>query len=133
MNIKNIFFVIMTLIGMCNTNSAQKDKWIAPEYSNSFVNPFKNKESATFEGKKIFNQMCVLCHGLQGKGNGEAGLSLEKKPANFLALNVVKETDGAIFWKMTQGKPPMASYEGLLSEVQRWELVNYIRQLEKKK
>lgn len=133
MNIKKIFFVLMILIGISDTINAQKDRWIAPEYSNNYVNPFKNKESATLEGKKIFNQMCVLCHGLQGKGNGEAGLSLEKKPANFLALNVVKETDGAIFWKITQGKPPMASYEGLLSDVQRWQLVNYIRQLEKKK
>jgi mono/diheme cytochrome c family protein len=76
--------------------------------------------------------MCVLCHGIYGKGNGEAGLSLEKKPANFLALNVINQTDGAIFWKITHGNPPMAPYEGLLSEEQRWKLVNYIRELEKR-
>jgi hypothetical protein len=42
-----------------------------------------------------------------------------------------KESDGVIFWKITNGKPPMASYEELLTEDQRWELVNYIRELEK--
>ena len=78
--------------------------------------------------------MCVLCHGITGNGNGEAGLSLEKKPANFLALkNMSDETDGEIFWKITVGKPPMSSYDELLTEDQRWQLVNYIRQLNTKK
>ena len=76
--------------------------------------------------------MCVLCHGLQGKGNGEAGLTLDQKPANFLGFDVFNQTDGAIFWKITVGKSPMASYEELLSEDQRWKIVNYIRSLEKK-
>ena len=76
--------------------------------------------------------MCVLCHGLSGKGNGEAGLTLERKPANFLALNIINEPDGAIFWKLTTGKAPMASYRELLTDDQRWKLVNYIRVLGKK-
>jgi mono/diheme cytochrome c family protein len=54
--------------------------------------------------------MCVLCHGLKGEGNGESGLSLERKPANFIVLKVITESDGAIFWKITHGKAPMASY-----------------------
>ena len=76
--------------------------------------------------------MCVLCHGLKGEGNDEAGLSLVRKPANFLALKVITESDGAIFWKITNGKAPMASYDELLSDDQRWKLVNYIRELGKK-
>lgn len=36
----------------------------------------------------IYEQICVLCHGISGNGNGEAGLSLEKKPSNFLALKI---------------------------------------------
>ena len=119
-----VFLVINTFV------VAQKSNWIAPVYSNSLKNPFKGNVSATADGKIIFNQMCVLCHGLEGKGNGEAGLSLDRKPANFLALKVMNETDGNIFWKITHGKAPMASYEELLTEDQRWKLVNYIRELE---
>ena len=113
-----------------NSIIAQDSNWIAPAYSNSLKNPFIGNVNATSDGKIIFNQMCVLCHGLQGKGNGEAGLSLGKKPANFLALKVVNETDGNIFWKITHGKAPMATYEELLTDDQRWKLVNYIRELE---
>ena len=126
-------FIIVLVLIICGGNSivvAQNPDWIAPVYSNSLKNPFEGNAAATAEGKMIYNQMCVLCHGLQGKGNGEAGLSLERKPANFLALKVVNQTDGNIFWKITNGKAPMATYEELLTEDQRWKLVNYIRELE---
>lgn len=63
--------------------------------------------------------MCVLCHSVQGKGNREAGLSLERKPANFLDLKVINQTDGNIFWKITNGKAPMATYEELLTDDQQ--------------
>ena len=126
-------FIIVLALMICGGNSiviAQNPNWIAPAYSNSLKNPFKGNVNATAEGKVIYNQMCVLCHGLLGKGNGEAGLSLERKPANFLALKVINQTDGNIFWKITNGKAPMAAYEELLTDDQRWKLVNYIRELE---
>lgn len=109
---------------------AQESDWKAPKTADALKNPFKGNANATAEGKNIYEQMCVLCHGIKGKGNGEAGLTLDKKPANFLAFKVKKESDGVIFWKLTNGKPPMASYEELLTEDQRWKLVNYIRELE---
>ena len=119
-----MFFASHQIIAQENNN------WIAPAHSDSVKNPFVGNARATAEGKEIYNQMCVLCHGLKGKGNGQAGLSLVKKPANFLALKVINQTDGNIFWKITNGKAPMASYEELWTDDQRWKLVNYIRALE---
>lgn len=123
-----LLVVVLTIIGS-NKIIAQDKDWVAPEYSNSLVNPFIGDANGTKEGKEIYNQMCVICHDIKGEGNGEAGLSLEKKPKNFLSLNTINETDGAIFWKLTEGKPPMASYKELLREDQLWKLVNYIRKL----
>ena len=71
--------------------------------------------------------MCVLCQGITGAGNGEAGVGLAKESANFLILkNMSDETDGEIFWKITMEKPPMVSYDELLTEEQRWHLENYV-------
>lgn len=125
-------FVVLVLIfiGSYKINAQESNNWIAPASSTNVKNPFFGNKVATAEGKSIYNQMCVLCHGLTGKGNGAAGLSLVKKPANFLALKVRNQTDGNIFWKITTGKAPMASYEELLTDDQRWKLVNYIRELE---
>jgi len=133
MKSKYSFLIVFVLILLgCNKIKAQEIDWMAPAYTNTIENPFKNDPNAYKGGKEIFEQMCVLCHGLSGKGNGEAGLTLERKPANFLALNIINEPDGAIFWKLTTGKAPMASYRELLTDDQRWKLVNYIRVLGKK-
>jgi len=129
-----LFLVAIALLFFGSNSIIAQKNWAVPEYTKGLKNPFAGNTAATAEGKVIYGQMCVLCHGITGNGNGEAGLSLEKKPANFLALkNMSDETDGEIFWKITVGKPPMSSYDELLTEDQRWQLVNYIRQLNTKK
>jgi mono/diheme cytochrome c family protein len=133
MKVKFEFLIVLALLIVTGAKGiAQEISWVAPEYANSLKNPFVGNQKATNDGKEIYDQMCVLCHGLKGQGNGEAGLTLERHPANFLALNVKSQTDGAIFWKITNGKAPMATYFELLTDDQRWKLVNYIRELGKK-
>ena len=118
---KYLFLIVLLLIlFQFDKINAQSQNWVASKSSSDLINPFKGNEKATAEGKK-------------GKGNGIAGVALKPKPANFLAINVVNETDGEIFWKLTEGKSPMASYRETLNENQRWQLVNYIRNLEKNK
>lgn len=109
---------------------SQQAIWKAPASADKVINPYSGSSTFAAEGKKIYESMCVICHGDKGKGNGAAGVSLSPRPANFLAITVRHESDGAIFWKLSEGNPPMASYKGLLTETQRWQLVNYIRQLE---
>ena len=109
---------------------AQQSTWKAPASADNTVNPYSGSSTFAAEGKKIYESMCIICHGDKGKGNGAAGISLSPRPANFLAITVRHETDGAIFWKLSEGNPPMAAYKGLLTDTQRWQLVNYIRQLE---
>jgi mono/diheme cytochrome c family protein len=104
--------------------------WTAPSTADKLNNPYKGDANSIKEGKSIYQSMCLVCHGEKGKGNGAASVSLSPTPANFLSIQVHNESDGAIFWKLSEGNPPMASYKTLLTETQRWQLVNYIRQLE---
>jgi len=128
---KKMFAIITIAFSLLfNSDAFAQMAWVAPKYSNDIKNPLKDNKDATSKGKKIFSNMCMVCHGATGKGNGVAGVSLVPRPANFLSIEVRNETDGAIFWKLTEGKPPMAAYKDLLTEDQRWELVNYIRHLE---
>jgi mono/diheme cytochrome c family protein len=125
--------VVFALLIVSGTKSiAQEISWVAPEYCSSLKKPFAENQKATNDGKEIFDQMCVLCHGVKGQGNGEVGHALQPQPANLLALDVKNQSDGAIFWKITYGKAPMATYFEILTDDQRWKLVNYIRELEKK-
>lgn len=111
------------------TNAVQGGTWVAPPEANQLKNPYQGNATATAQGKKVYVTICHVCHGNKGKGDGPAGVSLNPRPANLTSQKVQQQTDGAIFWKMTNGKPPMASYKDMLTPEQRWGLVNYIRQL----
>ena len=107
----------------------QTTPWVAPKEADALVNPVKDNATATVEGKKLYTQYCAVCHGDKGKGNGIAGAGLTPKPADHTTPKCQSQTDGAIYWKITNGRPPMASYKNILKDEQRWALVNYIRTL----
>ena len=122
-----ISLVLIFYFLMVGFNKPTQVKWIAPKSADKIINPIKNDMAATKSGKKIYTQLCAVCHGSKGKGDGIAAVSLNPKPANFNNVDIQKQTDGALFWKITNGRTPMASYKESLSEIQRWQLINYIR------
>ena len=71
----------------------------------------------------------MICHGAAGKGDGPGGAALEKRPTDFGARVRAGATDGELFWKISEGRSPMLSWKGSLTETQRWELVDYIKTL----
>ena len=117
------------LMSSTKKTELQTSTWVAPKDADALVNPLKDKADATAEGKKLYTQLCVVCHGDKGKGNGVAAGGLTPKPADHTNQKCQSQTDGAIYWKITNGKPPMASYKAGLKDEQRWALVNYIRTL----
>ena len=106
------------------TASAQTD-WKAPADAKNLKNP----EKASDLGKKSVETNCVSCHGPQGKGDGPAAAALNPKPANWQSDKIKKEADGELFWKITNGRGPMPPWKHL-PEKERWQIVNYIRQLQ---
>ncbi|WP_395805654.1 c-type cytochrome, partial [Daejeonella sp.] len=82
------------------------------------------------EGEKLYNTLCVSCHGQDGLGNGQPG-RFNIEPANFHDKKFVNQTDGSIFWKLSNGKGVMPAYNFALSEEKRWQLIAYIRQFAK--
>lgn len=123
--------IVVTFGFSISKNSSPGNEWIAPAGANSGINPFKDNIVATTEGKKTFTLLCAVCHGDKGKGDGIGGMTLVPKPGNFTLEKTQCQTDGALFWKMSEGRAPMASYKTILTSTQRWQLVNYIRTFKK--
>ena len=107
--------------------------WVSPKSANKMKNPLKGKAEATQKGQGIYVQNCSECHGMTGKGDGPTADMLDTKPANLTSKKVQKQSDGALFWKISNGKGVMAAYKDALTEEQRWQLINYIRTLKSSK
>ncbi len=124
-----IFFFLIIVGTTENQLLGQDGNWTAPASADKVKNPYKGMEKATLAGKELYKLYCAICHGTKGKGDGIAGMAIKPRPSNFTKDIVQNQTDGAVFWKMTEGKAPMASYKETLTEEQRWQLVNFIRSL----
>jgi len=127
------FLVLTVAFIMSFKYIPQQAVFTAPASADAKVNPLKGDAAATTEGGKIYQANCAICHGAKGMGDGVAAAGLSKPPANHSSAAVQKLSDGAIFWKITEGNSPMPAYKTVYSETQRWQLVNYIRTLAKVK
>lgn len=113
--------------------NAQTRKFPAPLSADTIVNPLKGNTAATSQGQAIYVKFCVTCHGAKGKGDGIAAPGLPKPPADHTSAFVQSRKDGAIYWVITNGNNPMPGYGRTLTVEQRWQVVNFIRTLAKKK
>ncbi|MBI2553183.1 MAG: cytochrome c [Candidatus Rokubacteria bacterium] len=105
-------------------------KWVAPPEAKNVKNPVARSDKVIADAKKTAEANCVACHGAKGAGDGPAAAALPVKPANWTSPAVQGESDGEIFWKITNGRGPMPPWKHL-SEKDRWALVHYIRTLKK--
>lgn len=124
--------------GLAFTSALAQDstggtEWTAPARAAKKKNPVEVNEASLTKGKAIWAKECASCHGDKGKGDGPAVKDLERKPGDMTSTKTQEQSDGALFWKITEGNKPMASYEKTLSEEDRWHVINYLRTLAPKK
>ena len=107
-----------------NRNYHQDMRWQAPPKAVARLNPLAGTTaaSAVAGGKKLFRRHCAECHGADGTGI--------KRAANLQSVDVQIQTDGILFWKITNGNLDrgMPAFSGL-PEMERWQLVLYLHKL----
>ncbi len=101
-------------------------------YPTTYVkNPLPLETAVVKRGEVLFRTHCSTCHGQGGRGDGPAAAGLNPKPANLTSSHVDDHTDGDIFWWLNYGiaGAAMPSFKDTLSDIDRWELIRFIRSL----
>ena len=121
------------LIG-CNICTAQTNSWSVPKDAVNLKNPEASDAASIKNGKALYQTYCAPCHGDKGKGDGPASASLNPKPSDHTSAMVQAESDGSLYYKISQGHAhtAMPPFKAVLSADQRWAIVNYMRTLGKK-
>jgi mono/diheme cytochrome c family protein len=103
--------------------------------------PAKPEVTAAFveHGKNVYTQNCAACHGTDGDGKGDAAAFLLPKPRDFTTGNYRLRTtpmgqlptDVDLFRSVSLGMPgtPMPPWKHILSEDDRWAVVEYLKTL----
>lgn len=80
-----------------------------------------------------YKQFCIFCHGEDGDGKGLLFTSgkYPVPPASYKAERAMNKTDGQLFHNIRIGYGVMGAHGPQLSVEDTWQLVNYIRYIQK--
>lgn len=79
-------------------------------------------------GKKVYGDKCLRCHGEKGKGDGPKAAALPKKAIDYTDRKKMAEvTDAQLEQVLLDGNPPMPGYRGRLSDRDVDDVIAYIR------
>lgn len=94
------------------------------------TNPIPPTSESITRGLGIYQQSCVICHGVTGKGDGPVGVTLSPRPSNFeIHMPPGIHTDGQLLDWISSGFPgsEMPAFGNGYSEDELWDVINYIR------
>lgn len=107
------------------------------EASSKNPNPLAGKfdEATMLTGQKYYETNCSICHGSKGEGgvaaNASVATTMALKPPPVVSEKVNAWTDGRIYHVITAGQGVMGPYASHIPQKYRWQVVNYIRFLQK--
>jgi mono/diheme cytochrome c family protein len=94
------------------------------------TNPFAATDSSLARGERKFLRTCVPCHGTTMAGDGPVAPNF-MPPPDLLAEATRDRKDGFIYSYIRFGGVVMPSYGAQVTAEEAWNLVNYIRHMQK--
>lgn len=98
--------------------------------------PLPRTHDNVVKGKIIYHGKgkCILCHGVNGDGNGPAAVNPDSQPSprSFRNMDWQKaRTDGELKWVITYGVQGsgMQGHGDTLTDSEMWQVILYIRSL----
>ncbi len=95
-------------------------------------NPVPKTTAAISQGKAAYFNYCVQCHGPKADGNGTVGQSFAPLPSNLADPQVLDQSDGELFYKVSLGFGRHPALANTVSETDRWSIISYLRSLKGK-
>jgi len=99
----------------------------------SLRNPVPADSVSLARGKVLYDRVCVVCHGPAGIG-AQAYIAAKHPTVaayNLAGPQVQAYTDGYIASMIRMGRGLMPSYQHEFTYYDRWNIVNYVRELER--
>jgi mono/diheme cytochrome c family protein len=122
----------LALIVVVAAAQAQDDGWSVPEQFAAMKNPIAASPEVLATGKQLYVKNCLKCHGEAGLGDGPATKFIKPAPKDISSAAMQdRNSDGALFYKITEGKKPMPAMKTTLADEQRWQIVHFVRTLRK--
>ncbi len=128
-----LLVLVMASLVLYSFTFYQAKPWDVPDAYVKKANPVKSDDESVQSGKALWSKHCASCHGKKGAGDGSKAAELETEMNDFSMDDVQKQSDGALFYKILEGRKDMPTFKKKIpDEEDIWSLVNYARTLKAK-
>jgi len=121
-------YIFLFLIIFSTFKVFSQQGWVISDDKKKLKAGFKFNENHQKSGEAIFLKYCVSCHGHPGKNDHSNIVPTPKDPAS---KEYQANSDGELFYKITEGKTPMPSFKNILQTNEIWDVISYIRAFNK--
>jgi hypothetical protein len=120
--------ILIPFVFLYINSYSQTDEWVVPKENDELVSNFQFSDEIIKSGESLYQKNCLSCHGDPTKGNYAP---LQPSPGDPASEKFQKQSDGSMFYKITEGRVLMPQFKNILSEKERWEVVAFIRSFNK--
>jgi mono/diheme cytochrome c family protein len=126
---KVLFIALWTLIALSIVlGVAHRGQWNIPDEAKRRRNPIQPSPQALDAARVLYTDHCERCHGKSGKGEGPDATKFSTSPRDLTdGSRMSPQSDGELFYKISEGRRPMPEFKTKLTEEQRWQLVLLMR------
>jgi mono/diheme cytochrome c family protein len=108
----------------------QRGQWNIPEAAKLRQNPIHASPEALDGARVLYSDHCERCHGKTGKGDGADATKFSTSPRDLTdTRRMSAQSDGELFYRISEGRKPMPEFKTKLMEEQRWQLVLLMRSM----
>jgi mono/diheme cytochrome c family protein len=93
------------------------------------VNPVAADEVSLQRGEILYSIHCHLCHGAEGRGDGPLAGYFPDTPEDLVGSTASAEFDGFVYLVILNGYGEMPPLAENLTLRERWDVINYVRNL----
>jgi len=94
------------------------------------VNPLQPTPEVLAQGKWVYENVCITCHGAKGAGDGTV-TALFPKPPSLMTQKVRDWPDGQLVHRPMRGQNSMPSHARQVDQHEAWAVVLWIREMQK--
>ena len=107
----------------------RKEGALKPQQPAEMANPTLPDDNSISKGEKVYQQHCLSCHGIEGKGDGGMSVYFGKPVSDLTTAQVQGKTDEQLYQVISGADYPMPGFEHYLSKEDVWDSINYLRTL----
>ena len=121
-------FILIAFLGLSSATLCAQTPWEVPADRNIKLSQTEFADQNRNTGKDLYMTNCKSCHGEPGKNNA---IRLVPQPPDPATLQLQQNSDGALQFKISEGRGPMPSFKNILSSADIWNIIAFVRSYNK--